>query len=213
VTYAVTNLRAITSRPHASRAPLTDRRQHDRVATRPFPALTFVERSRLPHDENAAEAAWLDLTRLLFDGDVTDESTLDLLVRNAYYRDDYLVPGSPLTPKGTRHGPYRLDCLDTDSFEFTDRATAEEVLHRWDEESSPSSVHHDPRLMHTAEQILAAATTIFYLGDLRETCEHESGGCLGDFHEFVVLNRHDGILTVLVASTTRESEAPSDSAS
>jgi hypothetical protein len=51
-------------------------------------------------------------------------------------------------------------------------------------------------------KITEAATTIFHLNVLREGCEHEDGALLGDFHEFVLLNRHDGILTVLVASAT-----------
>jgi hypothetical protein len=34
--------------------------------------LRFVERSRLPRDENAAEAACLDLPCFLFDPDTTD---------------------------------------------------------------------------------------------------------------------------------------------
>lgn len=58
--------------------------------------------------------------------------------------------------------------------------------------------------IRTAERIITAATTIYHLKDLGATCEHEDGWLLGDFHEFVLLNSHDGILTVLVASMALE---------
>lgn len=174
------------------------------VVVPPFPVLTYVERFRSPHAEHSAESTWLDITRFLFDRDITDESTLDALVRHAYYRDDHLVPGSPLTPHATRHGPYRLDCLTTESFELTDRASAEETLYRWAEGSTSATDQQRLADIRTAERIITAATTIYHLKDLRETCEHEDGRLLGDFHELVLLNRHDGILAVLVASMTRE---------
>jgi hypothetical protein len=182
------------------------------VVPRPLPPLRYVERSRLPFDESAADQAWLDVTRFLFDRDTTDRSTLDALVTNAYYRDDYLVPGSALTPQGTRHGPYRLDCLTAEAFELTDRPSAEETLYRWADESRRATDQHYPAAIRTSERIIAATTSIFHLKDLRETCEHEYGRLLGDFHEFVLLNRHDGILTLLVASTTREERLPRPSA-
>ncbi len=169
----------------------------------PLPLLRFVERTRLPLDERATDAAWLDITRFLFDPDIVDLSTLHALVRNAYYCDDSQVPGSPVMRRGTRHGPYRIDCFDTDSFELSDRPSAEETLHRWAETSSRSPERRYPRPIHVAEQVLAAASTIFELRELPETCEHDLGRSLEDFHEFVLLNRHDGVLTVLVAATTR----------
>lgn len=172
------------------------------VVTPPLPLLRYVERSRLPLDESAADEAWLDLIRYLFDPDTTDRFTLDALLTNAFCRDDYLIQRSSLTPRGTRHGPYRIDCLTTESYELTDRPSAEETLYRWADESSRRTDQHYPAPIRTAERIIEAATTIFHLKDLRETCEHEDGRFLGDFHEFVLLNRHDGILTLLVASAT-----------
>jgi hypothetical protein len=182
------------------------------VVPRPLPLLMYVGRSRLPLDESAGDEAWLDLIRFVFDPEATGRSTLDALVTNAYYRDDYLVPRSVPTPHGTRHGPYRLDCLTVESFELSDGPSAEETLSRWAEESSRATDQHHPAAIRAAEQIIAAATSIFHLKDLRETCEHEDGRLLGDFHEFVLLNRHDAILTVLVASTTLEERLPRPSA-
>ena len=174
----------------------------------PFPQVRYIERSRLPLDEAAHDEAWLDLIRFLFDPDTTDRFTLDLLLANAYYRDDYLIVGGPLTPRGTRHGPYRIDCLATESYELSDRPSAEETLYRWADESVPSIDRRYPAPIHTAAKVIETATTIFHLNVLREGCEHEDGAGLSDFHEFVLLNRHDGILTVLVASGTRKREQP-----
>jgi hypothetical protein len=105
--------------------------QYGAVVAPPFPQLRYIERSRLPLDEGAPDHAWLDLTRFLFDPDTTDQFTLDALLTNAFYRDDYLIVGSPLTPRATRHGPYRIDCLATESYELSDRPSTEETLYRW----------------------------------------------------------------------------------
>jgi hypothetical protein len=180
-------------------------RQYGAVVAPPFPQVRYLERTRLPLDEGAPDDAWLDLIRFLFDPDTTDQFTLDLLLTNAHYRDDYLIVGSPLARHGTRHGPYRIDCLATESYELSDRPSAEETLYRWAEGSARSIDQPYPAPIRTAETITEAATTIFHLNVLREGCEHEDGALLGDFHEFVLLNRHDGILTVLVASATLNS--------
>lgn len=138
--------------------------------------------------------------RFLFDGDITDQVTLGSLLGNAYYRRDYLDPDAPFTPRGTRHGPYRLPSLAADSFELTDRRSAEDTLSRWFEDVAEFADEQPRAAIHLAQQVIDAATTIYELRDLRDTCEHEDGRHLGAFHELVLLNRHDGILTVLVAS-------------
>jgi hypothetical protein len=172
------------------------------MSDEPFLLLQHVERTRMPLDEHAPDAAWLDLNRFLFDPDVTDQWTLRAMAQHAFFCDD---PESRRSPglRGTRHGPYRIECLGPDAYDISDRLSAEETLHRWAETSSASAERRYPPAIHTAEQILAAASTIFELRELPETCAHDFGHALDDFHEFVLLNRHDGILTVLVAATTR----------
>jgi hypothetical protein len=164
--------------------------------------LRYIERTRTSLDEDAPEAGWLDVKRFLFDPDLTDIFTLHSLLRHPYWRDDYLVPNSPLNPHGTRHGPYLLDCLGTDSFELYDGLSAEVTLHQWVDESGLFDPGSYPPVIHSAERMLASATTIYHLKDLRTTCEHDAGGHLGEFHEFILLNAHDGVFTVLVASST-----------
>ncbi len=141
----------------------------------PFPQLSYVERSRLPLDEAAPDRAWLDLIRFLSDPDTTDQFTLARLVANAFYRDDYLILGSPLNPHGTRHGPYRLDCLTVDSFELSDRPSAEETLYRRADQSGRGVDQPYPAPIRSAEKIIEAATTIVHLNVLRDGSEHERG--------------------------------------
>jgi hypothetical protein len=82
-----------------------------------------------------------------------------------------------------------------------------EQTRTWLDEGTPESGLFDPvsypAAIHAAERVLASATTTYHLKNLRMTCEHNEGGELGEFHEFILLNAHDGVFTVLVASSTK----------
>lgn len=143
--------------------------------------------------------AWVSIRRFrVADVEEDDRALLDALIAHPEYRDDYAGGGAD--PTNEIHGPYRLGAITPETFEVSSSDEARRVIQEWADEDEPQSLQTQDRLRQIVYPLLRG--TIYRLPDLRAHAEHEWGWVVGlrGFHEFVVIDRGDRTLALVVAS-------------
>ncbi|MEU1692817.1 hypothetical protein [Streptomyces hirsutus] len=142
---------------------------------------------------------WLDIKHLRFPAESADDGKLlAALIGHEQFRDDYA--GGGVLPEGPRHGPYWLRLVTPDAYETVGREKSTHILREWANQFGdvPSELEAD--LRQEAFDRLAAADHISYLSGLGEEAIHDWGRVHDCFHEFVLIDRSAGRITLLVAA-------------
>jgi hypothetical protein len=80
------------------------------------------------------------------------------------------------------------------------RRDARQTLHRWANEWDGATAESHASVLAASRSVLPDGAVAFRLIDLRESAQHDWGWVLGDFHEFVAIDRSTDTLTLVVAS-------------
>ncbi|MFJ9144264.1 hypothetical protein [Streptomyces griseus] len=150
-------------------------------------------------DARSAAFRWVDVKRLRFAAEPADDTELlAALIGHEQFRDDYA--GGGVLPDGLRHGPYWVEAVTPDAYGSIGREESDLVLREWANqfEDVPADLATD--LRREVFDRLAAAERIYYLSELDGDAVHDWGGVHSDFHEFVLIDRSAGRLTLLVAA-------------
>ncbi|MFF7756063.1 hypothetical protein ACFZCP_44325 [Streptomyces sp. NPDC007971] len=142
---------------------------------------------------------WVDIKRLRFSaGALDDRGLLAALIGHEQFRDDYA--GGGVLPGGPRHGPYWLRLITPDLYGPISQEKAVQILRErvdplWD---VPTELEAD--LQREVFDRLAAADGIYYLSELGDEAIHDWGRVHDYFHEFVLIDRSAGQITLVVAA-------------
>lgn len=141
---------------------------------------------------------WLDAKRFILPPG--SESPLDLLLRHVRYSDHYTSPDSHENPTAGIHGPYRLDAISCEIFEYLDEAAAIATLNDFVTRYSTPSQDVLAELERVAYSSIRDASVHARLRDLGKEALHDWGGVLQDFTELVTWDIRTRRLTLLVAA-------------
>jgi hypothetical protein len=144
---------------------------------------------------------WVDIKLFALPRDLNnDRGALGLLLRHVRYRDSYAGTGD--IDMVDLHGPYRLDAITADSFPSADPAGAEAKLRAWAEQNAPLPDIARDQIETELYPRIRNATSCYRLEDLGVAAQHDWGDTVGlnGFHEFVVIDRAEGTLALVVAS-------------
>ncbi|WP_329134563.1 hypothetical protein OG552_19285 [Streptomyces sp. NBC_01476] len=143
--------------------------------------------------------SWVSVKHLRLAPDaVSDEELLTALVGHEQFRDDYA--GGGVLPDGPRHGPYWLRSVTPDVYETVSLEKGVQILREWLSrfEDAPAELEAD--LQQEVFDRMAAADHLYYLGELGDEAVHGWGRVHEYFHEFVLIDRSAGRITLLVAA-------------
>jgi hypothetical protein len=143
---------------------------------------------------------WLHLKRFRFEPSMSDDALIHALLDHERYRDHYTTDDDHWEPTDNLHGPYWLDRIGMDSFDAISATDATKLLCDWSSLGEPSDEPYRENLLDTAKNVIDEATSLLRLRNLRATAEHDWGCVLGEFHEFIAINRGRRLLTLMVAS-------------
>ncbi|MEV6325676.1 hypothetical protein AB0M45_31595 [Nocardia sp. NPDC051787] len=150
-------------------------------------------------DSRAHGFSWVDVKHLRLPPEsVGDRELLAALIGHEQFRDDYA--GGGVLPEGLRHGPYWLRLVTPDVYEAISREKSAEILRDWMDlfEEMPAELEAD--LHREVFNRLTAADHIYYLSGLGDEAIHDWGRVHEYFHEFVLIDRSAGRITLLVAA-------------
>ncbi|WP_097876795.1 hypothetical protein [Streptomyces sp. ms184] len=159
----------------------------------------FINFRRYVRDPKEHGYRWVDIKRLRFSAEsVDDRELLAALVGHEQFRDDYA--GGGVLPDGPRHGPYWLRLITPDLYESISQEKAVEILREWVDPlwDVPTALETD--LQREVFARVAAADGIFYLRELGDEAIHDWGRVHDSFHEFVLVDRAAGQVTLIVAA-------------
>ncbi|MET9880380.1 hypothetical protein ABZZ36_38110 [Actinacidiphila glaucinigra] len=142
---------------------------------------------------------WVDSKHLRLTGEASgDVQLLAALIRHEQFRDDYA--GGGVLADGPRHGPYWLRLITPAVYETVSPEKGAGILRKWvgPREKVPADLEAD--LQREVFDRVAAADHIFYLGELGDKALHDWGRVHEEFHEFVLIDRSAGRITLLVAA-------------
>jgi hypothetical protein len=142
---------------------------------------------------------WVDIKQLRFSAEsVADRGLLAALIGHEQFRDDYA--GGGVLPDGTRHGPYWLRLITADLYEYISREKAVQILREWMDPLWDVPTELEADLQREVFARLAAADGIYHLGELGDEAIHDWGRVHDCFHEFVLIDRSVGRITLIVAA-------------
>lgn len=142
---------------------------------------------------------WVNIKRFRLPADApSDLDVIAALIANIQFRDDYA--GGGVDPGGTRHGPYWTQNVTADAYRAITRDDATQTLQSWAGQHGPLPSSLEDALEREVHPTLRAANSIYELSDLGAESFHDWGGVHIDFHEFVVIDRQESSLTLLVAA-------------
>ncbi|MER5897037.1 hypothetical protein [Streptomyces sp. NPDC001876] len=150
-------------------------------------------------DSRSPAFRWVDIKRLRSPGRADgDAELLAALIEHEQFRDDYA--GGGVLPAGLRHGPYWVSAVSPEVYEVIGREKGDRILWAWANqfEDVPADLATD--LQREVFDRMAAAEQIYYLSKLGDEALHDWGGVHSDFHEFVLINRSEGQVVLLVAA-------------
>ncbi|MFF9575171.1 hypothetical protein ACF1BA_08200 [Streptomyces rubiginosohelvolus] len=159
----------------------------------------FINFRRYVRDPKEHGYRWVDIKRLRFSAEsVDDRELLAALVGHEQFRDDYA--GGGVLPDGPRHGPYWLRLITPDLYESISQEKAVEILREWVDPlwDVPTALETD--LQREVFARVAAADGIYYLRELGDEAVHDWGRVHDSFHEFVLVDRAAGQVTLIVAA-------------
>lgn len=159
----------------------------------------FINFRRYVPDPKEHGFRWVDIKQLRFSAEsVADRGLLATLIGHEQFRDDYA--GGGVLPDGTRHGPYWLRLITADLYEYISQEKAVQILREWMDPLWDVPTELDADLQREVFARLAAADGIYYLGDLGDEAIHDWGRVHDCFHEFVLIDRSVGRITLIVAA-------------
>ncbi|MGW9347846.1 hypothetical protein [Nocardiopsis flavescens] len=127
-----------------------------------------------------------------------DRRLLAALIGHAWFRDAYAGGGAHADE--TRHGSYRLDAITPDTYERVGREEGAAVLRMWADRYGEVPDDLEADLRREVFEPLARADGVHHLVGVGEDDFHDWGGVHDEFHEFVLVDRSRGLLTLLVAA-------------
>jgi len=150
-------------------------------------------------DRNSHGFKWVDVKHLSFPTEcVGDRELLAALIGHEQFRDDYA--GGGVLPAGSRHGPYWLEMITPDVYETINREKGTRILRNWVGSVGEVPTELEADLQREVFDRLAAADHIYYLHELGDEAIHDWGRVHECFHEFVLIDRSAGRITLLVAA-------------
>ncbi len=160
--------------------------------------LDFLERRTVQLGSESYR--WLDVKRFHLLVALSDEEALSALLKHERYQDHYATNEANWAPTGDLHGPYQLALLGVGAFAHLPPAEARQILRDWAEEYDGAQAGGFDDVVQTASVVLNDEVTVLYLRADRAAIEHSWGWVLGDFYEFVAINRASNVLSLVVAS-------------
>jgi hypothetical protein len=151
---------------------------------------------------------WVQMTHFVINVDQDDAALIASLIASPEYAHDYASPfpshGAPFGK--TIHGRWVLSAISVDRFgpSTADRAVVE--LQRWANEQDwvDPDFRQPPEVMHRLQSVcsLLRSGNVYKLLNPGREAEHDYGDVTGGlgFHEFVVIDRTNGTLHLVVAS-------------
>ncbi|MFF0559329.1 hypothetical protein [Streptomyces sp. NPDC004266] len=141
---------------------------------------------------------WVDMKRFHLPPDTPDDGHLLIaLLAHPEFRDTYDGAGLWLEP---RHGQWWADRISPDTYLPVDEVTATVVISSWAADGVGVPADLDERLQEAVYTPIRRATSRYVLGGLPEEAHHDYGPIHGEFHELVLVDRPEGVLTLLVAA-------------
>ncbi|ASY32404.1 MULTISPECIES: hypothetical protein [unclassified Streptomyces] len=154
---------------------------------------------RYAPDPKAHVYRWVDIKLLRFFAEsVDDRGLLAALIGHEQFRDDYA--GGGVLPDGPRHGPYWLRLITPDLYESISQEKAVQILREWVDPLWEVPITLEAHLQREVFTRLAAADGIYYLSELGDEAIHDWGRVHDYFHEFVLIDRSAGRITLIVAA-------------
>lgn len=142
---------------------------------------------------------WVDIKQFRLSAESVDgRGLLAALIGHDQFRNDYA--GSGVLPDGTRHGPYWLRLITPDLYEPISEKKAVQILREWLDPLWDPPTDLEADLQREVFDRLAAADGIYYLGELGDEAIHDWGRVHDYFHEFVLIDRSAGQVTLIVAA-------------
>lgn len=150
-------------------------------------------------DPRSHNYRWVDLKHLRFPAESGEaQELLSALIGHEQFRDDYA--GGGVLSDGSRHGPYWLRLFSSDAYEAVSRERSAYVLWAWVNQFGDVPAELEADLQVGVFDRLAAADHIYYLSGLGNEAAHGWGRVHDHFHEFVLIDRSAGRITLLVAA-------------
>lgn len=142
---------------------------------------------------------WVDVKRLRLPAEsVDDGELLAALIGHEQFRDDYAGGGVLL--EGSRHGPYWLRLVTPEVYEAVSCEKTAHILWEWVNQFGDVPAELEADLQQEVFDRLSAADHIYYLSGLGDEAIHDWGRVHDCFHEFVLIDRSAGRITLLVAA-------------
>lgn len=159
----------------------------------------FINFRRYVPDPKEHGFRWVDIKQLRFSAEsVDDRRLLAALIGHEQFRDDYA--GGGVLPEGLRHGPYWVRLITPDLYEPMSQERAVQILREWVDPLWDVSTELEADLQREVFARLAAADGIYYLSELGDDAIHDWGRVHDYFHEFVLIDRSVGRITLIVAA-------------
>ncbi|WP_327373608.1 hypothetical protein OG393_06220 [Streptomyces sp. NBC_01216] len=159
----------------------------------------FINFRRYSPDPKEHGFRWVDVKQLRFSAEsVDDRGLLAALIGDEQFRDDYA--GGGVLPDGLRHGPYWLRLITPDLYELISQEKAVQILREWVDPLWDVPTELEADLQREVFARLAAADGIYYLSELGDKAVHDWGRVHDYFHEFVLITRSAGRITLIVAA-------------
>jgi hypothetical protein len=160
---------------------------------------SFINFRRYVPDPKEHGFRWVDIKQLHFSAEsVDDRGLLAALVGHEQFRDDYA--GGGVLTAGLRHGPYWLRLITPDLYEPISQEKAVQIVREWVDPLRDVPTELEGDLQREVFDRLAAADGIYYLSELGDEAIHDWGRVHDYFHEFVLIDRSAGRITLIVAA-------------
>lgn len=171
------------------------------TATGPDSTLTYIDETVIVFANNTYQFIVLREFDLPAGESLDDRDVLTALIANRHYRGSFVGTGDG---DDTIHGNYQVRAITAESFLPVSATDAESLLHTWAEYTSvlPDGVR--TAIERDVYPRINKATAVFQLPKLPpEAWETEWRLALGNatgFHEFVLIDRARGVVTLLIAT-------------
>ncbi|WIB77041.1 hypothetical protein DEJ28_15510 [Curtobacterium sp. MCPF17_002] len=151
---------------------------------------------------------WIVSTCFAFSGESSDAQVLQELIAADGYGHDFAAPFSGHNTAGAVpvHGRWRLACITAEQFEPTTVDDAARTIRSWstDQDWYDPEYRHAPEVLEQIEGVIDGldAGSLHRLRHPGPESEHDYAATVGGtgFHEYVVIDRGQGRVTVVVAS-------------
>ncbi|MFF6881401.1 hypothetical protein ACFY9S_39840 [Streptomyces sp. NPDC012474] len=159
----------------------------------------FINFRRYVPDPKEHGFRWVDIKQFRFSAEsVADRGLLAALIGHEQFRDDYA--GGGVLPDGPRHGPYWLRLITPGLYESISQERAVQILREWVDPLWGVPTELEADLQREVFARLAAADGIYHLSELGDEAIHDWGRVHDYFHEFVLIDRSAGRITLIVAA-------------